>query len=197
MSWSHLNLKFVFSGLSDLVPYFDSKAMRVENAASTPPFPTPPHCCPSACLTLPCFYYWFGKAHDLPVQLPRWPLMVYFMSKCILVPLCSNFQDKFSSHELTCLQCGAAIVCHTFQIKGSQDGQCLQDAGSCRGLRLAALSTGMVFGGYFAPHLPNAAEWCLSGGFTVTSGIIHYNVLNNGFWASTDLCWFPQQLCCE
>lgn len=32
-----------------------------------------------------------------------------------------------------------------------------------------------------APHLPNAAEWCLSGGFTVTSGIIHYNVLNNGF----------------
>lgn len=70
--------------------------------------------------------------------------MVYFMSKSILVTLRSNSQHKFSSHELTCLQCMSAIVCHTFQIKGSQDGQCLRDARSCWGLWLAALSTGMA-----------------------------------------------------
>lgn len=68
--------------------------------------------------------------------------MVYLMSKSILVTLRSNFQDKFSGHELTCLECMSAIVCHTFQIKGSQDGQCLWDAGSCWGPWLAPLSTG-------------------------------------------------------
>lgn len=85
-----------------------------------------------------------AKARDLPLPLPQWPLMVYFVSKSILVLLCSNCQDKFSctvsqaSHELTCLQCRSAVVCHTFQIKSSQDGQCL---------RLAALPTGMVLRG--------------------------------------------------
>lgn len=196
MSWSHRNLKFVFSGLSDLVPRFYSKAMWAENAAPTPPSPlllfSDPTlcCCPLRCLTLPRFYpvYQFGKACDLAVQLPRWPVMVYFVSKCILIPPSSNLQDTLgicatrTSHELTCLQCSAAIVCHTFQIKGSQDGQCLRDAGSCRGLRLAAPSAGMVFGGWFdgcwgLPRLPAAAGWCLSGSFMVTS------------WLAPQ-CWF-------
>lgn len=153
MSWSHPNLKFVFPRLSDLVPCL-LKGVGVENAASAPPFypyltTAPPVSVPP--LRLPV--YWFGKAYDLRVQLPWRPVMVYFLSKCILVPLCLNFQDKFcscatwTSHELTCLQCRAVIVCHTFQIKGSQDGRCLQNAGSCQGLRVAALSTGMVFEG--------------------------------------------------
>lgn len=121
---------FFFSGLSDLVLQFCLKAMREENADTIPTV------CPSL---LPPIYL-FGKARALQVQLPQWPVMVYFVSKCILVPLCSNLQHKFSScaiqtsHELTCLQCRAAIVCHTFQIKGSQDRQCLQDTGSCWGL---------------------------------------------------------------
>lgn len=140
-------------------------------------------------------YYYFGKAHDLPVQLPQWPVMVYFMSKPILVTPHSNFQDKFSSHELTCLQRMAVTVCHTFQIKGSQDGQCLQDAGSSRGLRLAALSTGMMFRGQFDgccafPLLPNTVEWCLSGSFMVTSWILQHLVFNNGVWPSADLPFF-------
>lgn len=121
---------FFFSGLSDLVLQFCLKAMREENADTIPTV------CPSL---LPPIYL-FGKARALQVQLPQWLVMVYFVSKCILVPLCSNLQHKFSScaiqtsHELTCLQCRAAIVCHTFQIKGSQDRQCLQDTGSCWGL---------------------------------------------------------------
>lgn len=125
-----LHQVFFFSGLSDLVLQFCLKAMREENADTIPTV------CPSL---LPPIYL-FGKARALQVQLPQWPVMVYFVSKCILVPLCSNLQHKFSScaiqtsHELTCLQCRAAIVCHTFQIKGSQDRQCLQDTGSCWGL---------------------------------------------------------------
>lgn len=71
MSWSHPNLKFVFSGLSDLFFFPTRKAMRVENAASTPPFPNPfpPHRCLTLHLLLPVSQ--FGKAPDLPVQLPR------------------------------------------------------------------------------------------------------------------------------
>lgn len=125
-----LHQVYFFSGLSDLVLQFCLKAMGEENADTIPTV------CPSL---LPPIYL-FGKAHALQVQLPQWPVMVYFVSKCILVPLCSNLQHKFSScaiqtsHELTCLQCRAAIVCHTFQIKGSQDRQCLQDTRSCWGL---------------------------------------------------------------
>lgn len=84
--------------------------------------------------------------------------MVYFVSERILVQLCSDFQDKFSScatepcHELTCLQCWHAIVCDTFQIKGSQDGQCLRDAGSC-GWQLCPLG------------------WCLEGFMTTAEPI--------------------------
>lgn len=125
-----LHQVYFFSGLSDLVLQFCLKAMGEENADTIPTV------CPSL---LPPIYL-FGKACALQVQLPQWPVMVYFVSKCILVPLCSNLQHKFSScaiqtsHELTCLQCRAAIVCHTFQIKGSQDRQCLQDTRSCWGL---------------------------------------------------------------
>lgn len=125
-----LHQVYFFSGLSDLVLQFCLKAMREENADTIPTV------CPSL---LPPIYL-FGKARALQVQLPQWPVMVYFVSKCILVPLRSNLQHKFSScaiqtsHELTCLQCRAAIVCHTFQIKGSQDRQCLQDTRSCWGL---------------------------------------------------------------
>lgn len=54
MSWSHPNLKFVFSGLSDLVPYFYSNGGR--ECSQHPSFSNPTPLLPLCCLTLPCFY---------------------------------------------------------------------------------------------------------------------------------------------
>lgn len=160
-SWSHPILTFIF-------PWIIWSRTSVSSPAHCCPFIVLP---PAPPLPRPLPVYDFGPALDLPLQLPRWPLMVYFLSESISVLLCPSFQDKLSgratwtSRELTCLRWRSAVVCHTFQIKGSQDGQCLQDAGLCRGLWLPALSTGRVCGrcppltSASPPPPPPSAEW--------------------------------------